>query len=82
MTLVEAAVEALDSALSAERAGVDRIELCVNLSGGGTTRGAGDAIDRNEGRDALSPSGALIVPVPNAGAPAATNPTEVPKKAP
>ena len=37
MTLVEAAVESLDSALAAERAGADRIELCNNLSVGGTT---------------------------------------------
>ncbi len=41
MTLVEAAVETLDSALAAERAGADRIELCENLSDGGTTPGAG-----------------------------------------
>lgn len=40
MTLVEAAVETLDSALAAERAGADRIELCNNLSVGGTTPGA------------------------------------------
>ncbi|HEX9085674.1 MAG TPA: copper homeostasis protein CutC, partial [Gemmatimonadaceae bacterium] len=40
MTLVEAAVETLDSALAAERAGADRIELCDNLSDGGTTPGA------------------------------------------
>ena len=39
MTLVEAAVETLDSALAAERAGADRIELCQNLSDGGTTPG-------------------------------------------
>ena len=39
MTLVEAAVETLDSALAAERAGADRIELCENLSDGGTTPG-------------------------------------------
>jgi len=37
LTLVEAAVETLDSALAAERAGADRIELCDNLSEGGTT---------------------------------------------
>ena len=37
MTLVEAAVESLGGALAAERAGVDRIELCVNLDSGGTT---------------------------------------------
>lgn len=37
MTLVEAAVENLDSALAAERAGADRIELCDNLNDGGTT---------------------------------------------
>lgn len=41
MTLVEAAVETLDSALAAERAGADRIELCDNLSDSGTTPGAG-----------------------------------------
>ena len=40
MTLVEAAVETLDSALAAERAGADRIELCDNLRVGGTTPGA------------------------------------------
>ncbi|MFL5485103.1 MAG: copper homeostasis protein CutC, partial [Gemmatimonadaceae bacterium] len=37
MILVEAAVETLESALSAERAGVDRIELCAALNVGGTT---------------------------------------------
>jgi len=37
LTLIEAAVETLDSALAAERAGADRIELCENLSDGGTT---------------------------------------------
>lgn len=37
MTLVEAAVETLDAALAAERAGADRIELCANLNEGGTT---------------------------------------------
>ncbi len=41
MTLVEAAVETLDSAFAAERAGADRIELCGNLSVGGTTPDAG-----------------------------------------
>lgn len=41
MILVEAAVETLDSVLAAERAGADRIELCDNLSNGGTTPGAG-----------------------------------------
>jgi copper homeostasis protein len=41
LTLVEAAVETLNSALAAERAGADRIELCDNLSDGGTTPGAG-----------------------------------------
>jgi copper homeostasis protein len=40
LTLVEAAVETLHSALAAERAGADRIELCNNLSVGGTTPGA------------------------------------------
>jgi len=39
--IIEAAVEKLDEALSAERAGVDRIELCANLSDGGTTPSAG-----------------------------------------
>lgn len=39
MTLVEAAVETLDSALAAERAGADRIELCDDLGVGGTTPG-------------------------------------------
>ncbi|MFL5468371.1 MAG: copper homeostasis protein CutC [Gemmatimonadaceae bacterium] len=37
MILVEAAVETLESALSADRAGVDRIELCAALNVGGTT---------------------------------------------
>ena len=41
MTLVEAAVETPESALAAERAGADRIELCENLSEGGTTPGEG-----------------------------------------
>jgi copper homeostasis protein len=41
LTVVEAAVETLDSALAAERAGADRIELCDNLSDGGTTPGVG-----------------------------------------
>jgi len=40
LILVEAAVETLDSALAAERAGADRIELCNNLNDGGTTPGA------------------------------------------
>jgi copper homeostasis protein len=35
--LIEAAVETLEGALAAERAGADRIELCVNLDSGGTT---------------------------------------------
>jgi copper homeostasis protein len=41
LTLVEAAVETPESALAAERAGADRIELCENLSEGGTTPGEG-----------------------------------------
>lgn len=41
MTLVEAAVETLESSLAAERAGADRIELCDNLSEGGTTPDGG-----------------------------------------
>ena len=40
MTLVEAAVEDLESALAAARAGADRIELCANLDVGGTTPSA------------------------------------------
>jgi copper homeostasis protein len=40
MTVVEAAVETIDSALAAERGGVDRIELCESLSEGGTTPSA------------------------------------------
>ena len=41
MTLVEAAVDTLGSALSARRAGAGRIELCANLHDGGTTPSAG-----------------------------------------
>ena len=41
MTLVEAAVETLDSALAADRAGADRIELCDNLGEGGTSPDGG-----------------------------------------
>ena len=41
MILVEAAVESLESALAAERAGADRIELCVNLDDGGTIPSTG-----------------------------------------
>jgi copper homeostasis protein len=41
LILVEAAVETLESAMAAERAGVGRIELCANLSEGGTTPDAG-----------------------------------------
>ena len=41
MTLVEAAVETLEEALAAKRAGADRIELCANLAVGGTTPSAG-----------------------------------------
>jgi copper homeostasis protein len=37
LILVEAAVETVDSALAAEHAGADRIELCANLDEGGTT---------------------------------------------
>jgi copper homeostasis protein len=37
LILVEAAVESLQSALAAERAGADRIELCINLDEGGTS---------------------------------------------
>ena len=41
MTLVEAAVETLEEALAAKRAGADRIELCANLGVGGTTPSIG-----------------------------------------
>ena len=41
MILVEAAVETLESSFAAERAGADRIELCDNLSEGGTTPDGG-----------------------------------------
>jgi copper homeostasis protein len=41
LILVEAAVESLESALAAERAGADRLELCANLSEGGTTPSGG-----------------------------------------
>ena len=41
MPLVEAAVDTLESALSAERAGAGRIELCASLSDGGITPSAG-----------------------------------------
>ncbi|HMI43208.1 MAG TPA: copper homeostasis protein CutC, partial [Gemmatimonadaceae bacterium] len=41
MTLVEAAVETIEEALAAKRAGADRIELCANLAVGGTTPSAG-----------------------------------------
>jgi copper homeostasis protein len=41
LTLVEAAVETLESALAAERGGANRIELCANLSVGGTTPDTG-----------------------------------------
>jgi copper homeostasis protein len=36
-TLVEAAVETVESALAAERSGAGRVELCVNLDEAGTT---------------------------------------------
>jgi copper homeostasis protein len=35
--IVEAAVETVDAALGAERAGADRLELCADLANGGTT---------------------------------------------
>jgi copper homeostasis protein len=41
LPLVEAAVDTLESALTAERAGTGRIELCASLSDGGTTPSAG-----------------------------------------
>lgn len=39
--LVEAAVESVEGAMVAERAGAQRIELCANLTEGGTTPSAG-----------------------------------------
>ncbi len=41
MTLVEAAVDTLQSAIVAGRAGVGRVELCASLHDGGTTPSAG-----------------------------------------
>jgi copper homeostasis protein len=41
LPLVEAAVDTLESAHCAERAGAGRIELCASLSDGGTTPSAG-----------------------------------------
>ena len=35
--VVEAAVETVDAAVAAERAGADRLELCADLANGGTT---------------------------------------------
>jgi copper homeostasis protein len=37
LTVVEAAVETLQSAIAAERSGAGRLELCINLDEGGTT---------------------------------------------
>jgi copper homeostasis protein len=37
MPLLEIAVQSLQTAIAAERAGADRIELCANLKDGGTT---------------------------------------------
>jgi len=41
LPLVEAAVDTLESALAAQRAGAGRIELCASLSDAGTTPSAG-----------------------------------------
>ena len=41
LTLIEVAVETLEAGLAAERAGADRIELCVDLDDGGTTPSTG-----------------------------------------
>jgi hypothetical protein len=51
LILIEAAVEMLESALAAERAGADRIELCVNLNDGGTTPSMGLTAAAVEGPD-------------------------------
>lgn len=60
MTLVEAAVETLEGAQAAGRAGADRIELCVNLDAGGTTPSA--ALIAAVVRDARIPVFVLIRP--------------------
>lgn len=60
MTLVEAAVESLEGALAAGRAGADRIELCVNLDAGGTTPSA--ALIAAVARDMRIPVFVLIRP--------------------
>ena len=39
--LVEAAIDTIESAIAAERAGADRVELCAGLDNGGTTPKAG-----------------------------------------
>lgn len=39
--LVEAAIDTIESAIAAERAGADRVELCADLDNGGTTPKAG-----------------------------------------
>jgi copper homeostasis protein len=60
LTLVEAAVESLEGALAAGRAGADRIELCVNLDAGGTTPSA--ALIAAVARDVRIPVFVLIRP--------------------
>lgn len=60
LTLVEAAVDTLTSALSAHRAGAGRIELCANLIDGGTTPSAG--LITAAGKGAGVPVFALVRP--------------------
>lgn len=55
--LIEACVETLEQALSAERAGADRIELCGNLDVGGTLP------ERDDLRQAIDSCGVPVYPI-------------------